>query len=478
MTRGLPASLLATLYAAAALAPLVAAAAFGPEPVDAWAELASGTGLTASAMLLLQFVSSGRFEIVAGRVGLDVAMGFHRLAALALTAMAVIHPVAFALAGAADPAEALARLARMLAAPSLLSGILALAALVALLGLVLGRTWIGLPYTSWRIGHGLLAVLTGGLVADHVLRHGGYLLSHPAITATGVVLIALALGSVLKIWGLRWIRARRQDWRVEAVRPLAPGLWEVTLHQWRGRRFHFEAGQFAWVVLGRRHPLTDNPFSIASAPEEWPRLRLVIREAGDMTSRIGNLVPGTAAALDGPHGALTLAGHEADAVLLVAGGVGAAPIIGILRSLAARQDRRPVRVLVATRSAAEQVFREEIAGFAKRLDLQAEHLVVAPTPGSGPGPDFGPPLSALLRGLDPHRTLALLCGPLGMMEAVAGELEAGRIPPGNIRYERFDYGAPGDRQGRRMRRAFLLVLGAVALGVLAFALRGTWALSA
>ena len=405
MTRGLPASLLALLYPAAALAPLVAAAAFGPEPVDAWAELASGTGLAAGAMLLLQFVTSGRFEIVAGRVGLDITMGFHRLAALALAAMAVIHPVAFALAGAADPAEAVARLTRMLAAPSLLSGILALTVLVALLGLVLGRKWIGLPYTSWRIGHGLLAVLTGGLVADHVLRHGGYLLSHPAVTATGVVLAALALGSVLEIWGLRSVRARRQDWRVEAVRPLAPGLWEVTLRQWRGRRFRFEAGQFAWAVFGRRHPVTDNPFSIACAPEEWPRLRLVIREAGDMTGRIGALARHPAA-LDGPHGALTLAGHEADAVLLVAGGVGHRA--GHRHPALARRAAgpRPVRVLVATRSAAEQVFREEIAGFGSQLDLRAEHLVAAPPPGDAPGPDFGPPLSALLRGLDPQHACA------------------------------------------------------------------------
>jgi predicted ferric reductase len=472
MTQGLPAPLLPVLYVAAALAPLLAATAFGPEALDGWTELASGTGLAAGAMLLLQFVTSGRFEMVAGRVGLDVTMGFHRLAALALTAMAMVHPLAFVLAGSQDLAEALARLGRMLAAPSLLSGAVALAALLALVGLAFGRRQTRLPYTSWRIGHGLLAVLAGGLVADHVLRHGGYLLSHPAVTATGAALAALALGSVLEVWVLRAFRARRQGWQVETVRPLAPGLWEVTLRQRRGRRIQFEAGQFVWIVFGRRHPVADNPFSIASAPEEWPCLRLVIREAGDMTNHIGALAPGTQAALDGPHGALTIAGREADAVLLVAGGVGIAPIIGILRSLAARRDPRPVRVLVATRSMAEQVFRREIAGLGKRLDLRTEYLVAASSVGDAPGPDFGPPLSALLRGLDPRRTLALLCGPVAMMEAVAGELEARGLPPGNIRYERFDYGAPGDRQGRRMRRAFLLVLGAVVLGVLTFALRG------
>jgi len=212
--------------------------------------------------------------------------------------------------------------------------------------------------------------------------------------------------------------------------------------------------------------------SIASAPAEWPRLRLVIREAGDMTGAVGALTPGTAAALDGPHGALTVQGRDADAILLVAGGVGIAPVIGILRSLAAEGEPRPVRVLVATRSAAEQVFREEIAGLAARLDLRAEHLVQASPPAATAPPAFGGPLATLLRGLVARSTLALLCGPAAMMEAVARELEGRGVPEANIRYERFDYGAPHDRHGRSMRRAFLLVLAGVACGVLAFALRG------
>ncbi|MDJ0387624.1 ferric reductase-like transmembrane domain-containing protein [Roseomonas sp. E05] len=455
------------------MAPLAAAAAFGPEALDEfWIELGSATGLTAGAMLLLQFLSSGRFESIAGRVGLDVTIGFHRFAAAAVLLAALLHPLAFAAAGAENPGSALARLWHLLAAPSLLTGTLALLTLLALLSLAWGRQRLALPYQIWRAGHGLLAALAVLLLADHALRHGSYLLSHPVTMSVGAALAMLALASLTEVWVLRAIRARHQGWRVEAVRPLAPKLWEVILRQRHGQPFHFEAGQFAWVVFGGRHPLNDNPFSIASAPAEWPDLRLVIREAGDMTGNVGALAPGTPAALDGPHGALTVQGRTADAILLVAGGVGIAPIIGILRSLAAKGEPRPVRVLVATRSTAEQVFHEETAGLAARLDLRAEHLVQAPPPAGAASPAFAGPLATLLRGLEPGRTLALLCGPAAMMEAVAGELERQGLPDANIRYERFDYGAPHDRHGRSMRRAFLLVLTGVACGALAFALRG------
>ncbi|GGG34079.1 hypothetical protein GCM10010964_22550 [Caldovatus sediminis] len=475
MRRGLPGPLLAALYPAAALAVLAAAAAFGPEPLDAWAELGSAAGLAAGAMLLLQFLTSGRFEAIAGRVGLDVTMGFHRLAGIAVGLVALLHLLALAAAGAEDPGAALARLGRMATAPGLLSGTLALAALLALIGLALGRERLAFRYHLWRAGHGALAALAALLLVDHALRHGTYLRAHPVVGAVGLALVAVAAASLLEVWVLRAWRAARQDWRVEAVRSLAPGLWEVTLRQHAGAPFRFAAGQFVWVVFGRRHPVSDNPFSIASAPEEWPLLRLVIQEAGDMTRRIGALAPGTPAALDGPHGALTVAGRRAESLLLVAGGVGIAPIIGILRHLAARGEARPVRVLVATRRPEQQVFREEIAAMRGRLDLVATHLVDAPAPPGwtgGVGPVSEAALAELLRGLDPRRTLALLCGPVPMMEAAAGALERLGVPAGRIRYERFDYGAPGDREGRRLRRAFLLMLGAVALGVLAFALRG------
>jgi len=436
-------------------------------------ELGSAAGLVAGGMLLLQFITSGRFEAVAGRVGLDVTMGFHRIAGIGVTVVLLLHVLAFGTAGARNAISASRRLGHMLVAPSIFSGLLAAGAVLLLMGLALGRERLKLRYGTWRITHGLLAAAAVVLLAQHALRHGDYLRAHVSLQIIALVLFGLALLSIVEIWLLRDLRAGRRPWRVEAVRRLAPRLWEVTLYQQSGRPFRFRAGQFAWVVFGGLHSFADHPFSIASSPGELPTLRLVIHEAGDMTSHIGALPLGTPAALDGPHGALTVEGRDFDALVLIAGGVGIAPIIGILRWLAEQRERRAVRVVVAAHKVADQAFMQEIAELGGRLNLQAVHLIHATEPGwtGGVGRVSLPLLHGLLHGLPVERTLALLCGPLPLMEAAAGQLAQLGVPDNNIRYERFDYAAATDRQARRTRNAFLLMLAAIGLGVLAFAWR-------
>ncbi|MFO1037275.1 MAG: ferric reductase-like transmembrane domain-containing protein [Geminicoccaceae bacterium] len=470
---GLPGPALAVIYPALVLLPLAAAAFLGRPPGTPVSELGSAAGLVAAAMLLLQFLTSGRFETIAGRVGLDITMGFHRFAGIGLCGVLLLHVVAFGTRGGPTLHAMGNRLGHMLLAPSILSGLIAAAAVLALMVLALGRDRLRLRYETFRIGHGVLAAAAVVLLAFHALRHGDYLQAHPSLQIFSLLLFGLALYSILEIWLLRALRAGQRPWNLAGVRSLAPHLWEVTLRQRAGRPFAFRAGQFVWVTFGNAHPMTDHPFSIASAPGELPNLRLVVREAGDMTSTIGSLPDGLPASLDGPHGALTVEGHAFDSLVLVAGGVGIAPIIGILRSLAERGERRPVRVVVATRTAADQIFHDEILALGQRLHLKALHLIDTPEPGwtGAIGPMTREHLQGLMHGVTPARTLALLCGPVPLMEAAADLLERLGVPSDSIRYERFSYAAAGDRKARRTRNAFLVMLAAIAVGIALFATR-------
>ncbi|MCZ7594937.1 MAG: ferric reductase-like transmembrane domain-containing protein [Hyphomicrobium sp.] len=58
-------------------------------------EFGAALGLTAAALLYLQFLCSGRFETISGRLGIDRTMGFHRIAAYVLLAFAVLHPLLY-----------------------------------------------------------------------------------------------------------------------------------------------------------------------------------------------------------------------------------------------------------------------------------------------------------------------------------------------------------------------------------------------
>lgn len=59
------------LFVAMALLPLVAAALSRLEPARGWSEFSSGLALIAAALVFLQFLTSGRFESLSGRIGID-----------------------------------------------------------------------------------------------------------------------------------------------------------------------------------------------------------------------------------------------------------------------------------------------------------------------------------------------------------------------------------------------------------------------
>lgn len=439
MTRGLPPVLVAALFVAAACAPLILALAQGEPPEAVQAELGIGLGLAATALMLLQFAHSGRLETLSGRIGIDRTMRLHRSAALALLAMALLHPVAFvAPLVLTAPERALAALARMLAAPRMREGVIALALLLAVVALSLARGRLRLAYQRWRALHAALGLAAAAFAVAHALRVGLYseAAGLRAFWLGGLALATLALGWT---WIVKPLRIARAGWRVAAVAPLGPEYWEVTLDR-PGPPLAFAAGQFAWLAFGWRAPWDDNPFSIASAPGE-PRLAFVIREAGDLTRTIGALPLGTRVRVDAPHGAFVRDPRDRRAVLLVAGGAGIAPILSLWRDLAARADAGAVRLVYGAWTAERLLYRDELARTAAARDFGLFLRV-----DEGPlcaGATRGILDEAILRealaGLDPRATLAFVCGPTPMMLAVAAALERLGLPPGAIRYERFDY---------------------------------------
>ncbi|MBR0679489.1 solute-binding protein [Roseomonas eburnea] len=77
--------------------PLLLALGAAAEP-GGWHEKAGiALGLVGLSLLLLQFAHSGRWHLVSGRNGIDVAMRFHRAAAILVLVMALLHPVLFVL---------------------------------------------------------------------------------------------------------------------------------------------------------------------------------------------------------------------------------------------------------------------------------------------------------------------------------------------------------------------------------------------
>ncbi len=472
----LSAPILAVAYSLILAAPLAIAWVSGMQPFSSWWEATSATGLVGLTMLMLQFVTSGRYETMSGRVGIDVTMAFHKWAARILLVVVIAHPLLPHFPFSFDQMGAFfGDVGAMMVRPRYLSGTVALGFVIIIVVLALLRNRLPIPHEIWRASHGLMVLATVWIVAMHAIGVGTYSrdgLLRLLWPALAVVATALLLGVHL----IKTYRMRHLPWRVVSNRKAANRLWEVKISPEGSHRLHFTAGQFAWITFApRRLLLLDHPFSIASSPLGGETLTFLIKELGDFTRHIGEIEPGRLVGLDAPHGSFTLADRDADAVVLIAGGVGVAPIMGLLRDLQARADKRPVRLIYAAGSPASMIDPKAILAEAPDLDLKAQFVVEQPD-------DHWPyqtglvddnVLTVAFDGLDPGRIAVMMCGPPAMTAALADKVQGKGVPLHLIHYERFDYSG-----GHRSRKDWLITASfwAMAVSVLAvgtlFALRG------
>jgi NAD(P)H-flavin reductase len=120
-------------------------------------------------------------------------------------------------------------------------------------------------------------------------------------------------------------------------------------------------------------------------------------------------------------------------LLIIAGGVGLAPLRPVLLGALAQRQRYGRVILVAgARAPQEFLFGDELSGWSARNDVEVELTVDRPAQGwTGRVGFVTEPLAGLR--LTPARTIAFACGPEAMMRFSATILLWQAMPPGHIR---------------------------------------------
>lgn len=462
-------ALLLALYLGLALLPLALAAAQGL-PRRPWLdELSSGLAMAGFAVLLLEFALSGRYRRLSAAIGMDLTMRFHQMMALVALAFLLAHPFLYT-----DYSQRPGGAGVRLTPAATVTGMAAWMLLVAVVGLAWFRTSLPWPYEAWRLTHGLGALALAAFGAHHVLDTGRYA-GEAWLRGFWLAACALALASLAWTYVARPLAQSRRRWRVAAVTPEAERIWRVVLEPETAHEFAFAAGQFVWLKLHRAlGRITEHPFSIASAPGQLPPLQFLIKEGGDFTNGIGRVRAGTPAYVDGPYGNFTLAGRSGAGIVLIAGGVGIAPILGLARDLAATHDPRPLTVVYADRSQAQLAARAELEALAREPG-RALHLVLAEPPARWTGLSGRldtEKLKACLPREGAGDWLYFVCGPPAMIDAVEKSLAALGVPLGQIVSERFVYTTGIATPRERLTRAVIAaVVAAQLVAVIAFVLR-------
>jgi predicted ferric reductase len=435
--------LLVFLYVGLVLAPIGLAHAQGLPPRKWQDELSSALALAAYAAILIEFVLSGRFRSVSGSIGIDTTMRFHQLMARWLTVFILVHPFLYVtpLMGHALPWDTTRRLTLGLSGASLTTGLIAWLALMVMVLLAIFREQRDGSYEAWRLSHGVAAVVIALLGAHHTIDAGRYS-SDPALAGYWMGLLGLALFTLLWVYALKPGWQLRNPYEVRSVRPIALKTWELVVAPKRSAPIAFSAGQFVWLnVAHSPFSLYENPFSIASAPSTTDHLAFVIKEVGDFTRGLARIVPGTNAYVDGPHGNLTLQGRSGDGIALIAGGVGIAPLLGILRQLHHDRDKRPIVLLYGNRLRDQIVFLDELSQMQAHLDLRVEHILGEPPADwqGRTGVIDTASLAAVFDHPEARSWLYFVCGPLPMIESVEKALLSMGVASRQIVSERFYY---------------------------------------
>ena len=429
-------------YVVIALAPMALAYLQNLPPRAFRDDLSSGLAMTGFAMLLVQFIIIGRFRFLSARTGIDITMRFHQLIARTLTVFLLLHPFLYqSPMKPALPWDPTRQLTLELPGAAAASGMLGWILLAILMLTAIFRDELEFRYEIWRLSHGIGAALIAVLGLHHTLSVGRYS-ADPVMSGLWYVLVALALASLIYVYLVTPILQLRSPYTVLSVRKLALKTWELIIAPRKGDAIRFEPGQFVWLTLGRSpFAITEHPFSISTAPVDRPHIGFVIKEVGDGTRAIGDLALGSPAYVDGPHGNLTLSGRSAAGIVLIAGGVGIAPIMSMLRELRAREDPRAVKLIYGNRLAAQIVYAQELEEMATRSNIEVHHVLgEPPDEWNGVVGQLDVAVLERLLGFPGYEHwLYIVCGPGPMIDAVESSLERLGVPLRQIVSEKFNY---------------------------------------
>ncbi len=144
---------------------------------------------------------------------------------------------------------------------------------------------------------------------------------------------------------------------------LTPTVRELVFRARRG--FRFAAGQY--LELEVPHPRPDargtrREFSIVSAPEELPIVRIALREGSQSSYKkaLAQVQPGDTLAVTGVWGDFVLPARPTAPVLMVAAGIGVTPFVSQLRHLRMSGSDRDVIFVYVASDAEELAFRSEL----------------------------------------------------------------------------------------------------------------------
>ena len=206
--------------------------------------------------------------------------------------------------------------------------------------------------------------------------------------------------------------------------------------------FTHTSGQYLNLALTIDGKRVNRSYTIASSPTRNAYVEISVKRTPEgygsrhlhETWREGQRVKVSA-----PAGRFVFAGHEAERVVLIAGGIGITPMMSIVRSLTDSGWRGEMYLLFSVKVVKDFVFRDEIAYLQSRFPNLHVRVLVSRDPDTPWDGLRGQITREVIADFVPNlkRGPALLCGPAPMMTAMRGILVGMGLPDAEVLEEEF-----------------------------------------
>jgi predicted ferric reductase len=197
-------------------------------------------------------------------------------------------------------------------------------------------------------------------------------------------------------------------------------------------RIHAHGGNFfEWRFLSRSLWGQAHPYSLSSAPTK-DMLRITVKNLGNHSGSLRNVLPGTRVVAEGPYGVFSARRSARDRVVLIGGGVGVTPLRAILEEFS---DQVEIDFIYRAVTDTDVILRQELDLIAPSKNVRLHYLVGEP--------DQHPMGAEDLLALVPHLAECdvYLCGPPGLIRIVRKSCEKAGVPRSRFHHEAFAFGA-------------------------------------
>lgn len=205
------------------------------------------------------------------------------------------------------------------------------------------------------------------------------------------------------------------------------GKWQMTemmvllrLQLHSGKLLDHDPGQFLQISLPG---YGEAPISFCSSPTQTESFELCVQAVGNLSEALHDLRPGDFVGVRGPYGnGFPVADMQGRDIVIVAGGIGLAPLRSLINYIVDRRDEfGRVVIVYGARTPSDRLFVDDLAAWEAREDFETYYTVDKPDPSwTGRTGVVTVPLREVE--IEPARTTAAVVGPPVMYRYVALEL--------------------------------------------------------